>query len=238
MFAFERCRFADPRSAYSTHQPVLWEMAVRCDGPILEFGCGAGSTPLLELVSRRRGIPVVTFDNDRSWLERFASSMASPLHRFEYVSDWPKAFERVPNVERYGLVFVDQSPWEARAATVLEFRLRADYVVVHDCDYLPRVGLLGRSIRKLDGPHDVGERAYDDVFSSWREYFPAEPWPHATTGPPTLLASNFHDCDIDVDYRRYYGTRALRLLARALGRVRFALGSFGASDPLPMVRDP
>jgi hypothetical protein len=206
---FRFLHWADP---YRTHQPVLFELANRCTGPIVEFGCGEGSTELLHGVSERRGIPLLTLETDAEWMDRYAPDYESTLHRFELVTDWEEALEAPRwDEQRWGLAFVDQAPWEARAATVRRVRLTTEYVVVHDCDYLPEAGLMGTMIRPLNGPSDRGERHYDDVFSSWKEFFPVEPWPLSTTGPPTLVGSNVHDVStIDFSYEDYQPSRARR----------------------------
>jgi hypothetical protein len=189
---------------FATHQPVLWQIASGSALTMLEFGSGDGSTALLHRLSRDRNVPLITFDTDAAWLGRYAPSMESPLHQFRLVSSWEDTLASAEwDDRRYGLVFVDQEPWEARVATIHRFRLLAEYIVVHDVDYLPTHGLMGRSIRPLVGPDDVGSRTYDDVFTSYKEFFPPEPWPLRETGPPTLLGSNFNDCEINVDYSAF-----------------------------------
>lgn len=178
----------------TTHQPVLIAVAERCDGPIAEFGCGHGSTPLLHEIATRRGLRVLSLESDRAWLDAFRLDMESPTHQFRHVTDWQLELQRPEWRDRWGLVFIDQDPWEARPWTVATVRHTADYVVVHDCDHGARIGTLGRMIRDVAGAADRGERDYSDLFSSWIEFFPPEPWPWPPTGPPTLLGSNL--CDV------------------------------------------
>ena len=204
----------------ATHQPVLHEIASRCDGPILEFGCGEGSTPLLHEVCSRRGLRLLSLETEPAWMNRYAPSMQSRQHEFRLVSDWDELLASAEwDEHRWGLVFVDQHPWEARAKTIHRLRLNTDYVILHDCDHMTTTGLLGRSLRPIEGPHDIGERSYDDVFSSWKEYFPPEPWPLPSTGPPTLLGSNARDCELDLDYRKYQPPWPRRALYRIATRL-------------------
>jgi hypothetical protein len=191
----------DFRNRFATHQPVLWTIANESTGPIAEFGCGHGSTPLLHGIAEARGVSLLTLDGSREWLDRFRPRFESPQHEFRVVDDWDAELGDPRWDEQRYLVFVDQGPFEARAATVARVRHSADYVVLHDSDYFPEHGLFGRAVRPLLGAHDRGERNYDDVFSSWREFFPPEPWPYSPTGPPTLLGSN--RCDVarfEIDY--------------------------------------
>jgi len=204
MGLLEEIRSPQWANPFATHRPVLWAVASRTRRPLLEFGCGEGSTPLLDRAASLCNVPLITLDTDQAWLERYSRSLASPLHEFRLVSSWE---EELASEEwdggRYGVVFVDQSPWEARATTVRRFSHSADYVVLHDCDYLPSHGLLGESIAPIVGPHDPGKRSYAEVFKHFKEFFPPEPWPLRETGPPTLLASNFHECDLDVDLEAF-----------------------------------
>jgi len=219
----------DFRNRFATHQPVLWTVASAATGPIAEFGCGNGSTPLLHGIAERLGVPLLTLDDNRDWLERFRPQFENPSHEFTIVQDWEAELARPRWDERRYLVFVDQSSFEMRARTVDRFRRSADYVIVHDSDYFPEHGLFGRSIRPLLGPHDRGERNYDEAFSSWREFFPPEPWPFRPTGPPTLLGSNQHNvARFDIDYDDFLpswwklGRNVRRLMPR---RVRMELAN-------------
>ncbi len=173
-------------------------------GPVAEFGCGNGSTPLLHKFCARQGRQVVTFETDAKWLKKLSGSFRSEHHRFIEVASWKNILDH-PMMRRigWGLVFIDQTPFEARLLTVNALRDLPAYFVIHDCDYFPEHGLFGTCHRKLSGPHDTGWRTYDDVFSSYKEFFPLEPWPYPLTGPPTLLASNHFNCDVEIDFRAF-----------------------------------
>jgi hypothetical protein len=191
----------DWRSIMATHQPVIWAVAEHCAGPIVEFGAGHCSTPSLHAIAERRGLRLLSLETDPSWLERFRY-LESDFHELRLVESWEEELERPQWDEQWGMVFVDQLPWEWRAPTVNRVRKTAEYVVLHDCSAAPDHGL-GRRIREVNtnGSRDLGERDFDAVFSSWREFFPPQPWPHKTEGPPTLLGSNLRDTrEVDVDF--------------------------------------
>ena len=189
------------RNDLFTHQPVLFTVAEQCDGPIAECGCGFGSTFFLHEIAERRGVKVVSLDSDANWFRRF-SHLASENHEFRFVEDWQAELQRPEWDDRWGLVLVDQTDWSDRVLTVERVRTNADYVILHDSSASPPHGL-GHTLRPVNGPRDLGERDYDDAFSSWREFFPPEPWPNVD-GPPTLLASNRRDVNaFDVDYLRH-----------------------------------
>jgi hypothetical protein len=70
---------------------------------------------------------------------------------------------------------------------------------MHDCDYAPEHGQIGKSIRPLIGQQDIGERTWDEDIKYAKEYFPIKFVCH--TGPPTLLASDKFPCtDIQIDF--------------------------------------
>jgi hypothetical protein len=216
----------DWRNDYATHQPVLYAAALATSGPIAEFGCGHGSTVLLHELAADHGRPLVTLESDPSWLDRFRQRLESPTHEFRLVDDWDAELARSEWDDGWSLVFVDQQPWEARAATVRRVAETAELVVLHDADYVARAGLVGTELEPLAGPRRRGRRDYGDVFASWREFFPPEPWPYARTGPPTLLGSNVRDVhELDVDYRRHvprswHVLRHVRRAAPVAARVR------------------
>jgi hypothetical protein len=172
-------------------------------------------------------LPLITLETDAAWLSRYAPRLESPLHQFRLVSSWD---DELASSEwdgfQCGLVFVDQAPWEARVTTIERFRLTAEYVILHDSSYFPEHGLIGRSLRPVLGPGDIGERTYDDVFTSYKEFFPPEPWPLPSTGPPTLLGSNSRSCDIDVDLAAFAPPRWAR---RPLLKWHRASGMLGES---------
>jgi hypothetical protein len=199
---------------YATHQPVLYEIAQRCNGPVVEFGCGEGSTRLLHHVCAERGVALLTLDSEAEWLGRYSKTLASDLHEFRTVASWSDELAEIEQ-QHWGLAFIDQGSWEARAETARRLADKAEYVIVHDHDALADLGLLGSKIRPIAGPDDVGLRDFGEAFQSWREFFPNAPWPYPPTGPPTLLASNQHDVtDISVNYSQHVPPVVLQRVER------------------------
>lgn len=188
---------------YSTHQPVLYEALLRTSGPVIEFGCGHGSTPMLHHHCTEHRRKLITLESDKKWLHKFFLP-DEMYHKFIYVQDWDVVLASDEIIATaWDVAFVDQAPWEARYATILALKDIARFIVLHDCDYFPEHGVFGENVRGLNGPKDRGLRTYDDVFRYYKEFFPPEPWPHPRTGPPTLLASNFESCDWNVDFGKY-----------------------------------
>lgn len=189
---------------YSTHQPVLYEALLRTSGPVVEFGCGHGSTVLLHRFCAKHNRQLFSLESNGEWLAKFIK-YAAPRHTFIYVDDWVNALVDVRG-EPWAyceVALVDQHPWRARHLTIQAIKDTTKFIVLHDCDYFPGGGFFGKSLKKLSGAKDRGLRTYDDVFEYYKEFFPLEPWPYPPTGPPTLLASNFESCDWDVDFKKY-----------------------------------
>lgn len=190
-------------SAFYTHQPVLYKALELSTGPVLELGCGEGSTELLHRYCAKHNRELVSVESDHSWMSPYIAKLHSPFHKFEYTSDWWSATDRFAE-KRWGLVFIDQNTWEGRAYAFKKLKYSADYLVLHDCDYFPANGLLGKEITPLQGQHDVGERNWDSDVKYWKEFYPLKfmCWAGKVyTGPPTLLASELYPCkDIAVDF--------------------------------------
>jgi hypothetical protein len=196
--------FSHRTATYATHQPVLYEAVMRSSGPVLELGSGEGSTALLHILCGQQQRELLTLDNDPTWLGRYEARFQSPSHDFGLVEDWHGVLHSDSvSGRRWGVAFIDSSPWESRTLALRLLRNTTMFAVIHDVDYFPRWGMFGTETAPLRGAHDRGRRDYSDVFSSWREYLPLEPWPYPLTGPPTLLGSNQVNCDFDIDYSQY-----------------------------------
>lgn len=116
----------DPRR-WGSHWPALFA-AVRCtDGPIVEFGAGWGSTPLLAVIRGDRY--VLTVETDMAWARKFRD-LTSAGHDIEIVGDAARsmAFAR----EHWSVALVDSLPDEQRPELAERIAKTADVVIVHD----------------------------------------------------------------------------------------------------------
>jgi len=192
---------------YGTHQPVLYEALLRTSGSVIEFGCGASSTRLLHEYCEKYKRHLFSIDDDKEWLDKFRG-FATPRHEFIYVEDW-RVF--LSNSGRKAwqycdIAFVDSEPWTVRHWAIQAVKQTAKYIILHDCDYFPGIGMFGKNVKQLDGSQNRGLRTYDDIFKYYKEFFPLDPWPYPPTGPPTLLASNFEDCSWEINFEKYTDT--------------------------------
>jgi hypothetical protein len=215
---FADIQFTHRTDGYATHQPVLYEMAMRTTGPIIEFGCGNGSTDLLHEVCKQTGRILVTVDDDLNWLMRFAEKYRgdgyeednSGWHKFFYVAGkydhadprhWVDFLESSALLKtmNFDVCFVDQSPWLGRYETIKWFKGRTKYIIVHDCDYYPTNCVFGKIVGHT-GRHPILD--FGDLFRHSKVYYPLEPWV-CDTGPPTLLGSDFEVDLPEIDFSNY-----------------------------------
>jgi predicted O-methyltransferase YrrM len=194
--------------SYGTHRQFL-EQSLRLIGPeknVLEIGMGFNSTAIFRsYVERNSQARCISVENSDEYFVDVQRSLGEHVrHQFNKVGGDQSWFTVLTQLlkDKWGLVFIDSSPWDSRTIALLMFRSLARIVVVHDVDYYPHNGLWGREYRgiallpRVSGENELGEhgvRCYCDIFSSWVELFPTDPkW---FTGPPTLVGSNFLNLD-------------------------------------------
>ena len=83
-------RHREDNNGFATHQPVLEKIISLVDGPILELGCGEGSTELIHHYSVEKKIQVLTIESDKQWMERY-TYLQNENHEFianENLNEW------------------------------------------------------------------------------------------------------------------------------------------------------
>lgn len=103
----------------SSHFPVLAAAVYRTGGPVLELGCGWGSTPMLRLMCGTVRT-LESYDNSEKWAKEFGAT---------YVPNWDKW---MPKEDRYSVAFVDCSPGEERRHIIMKLKGRAKFIIAHD----------------------------------------------------------------------------------------------------------
>ena len=187
-------------NAFATHQPVLFSALSLTSGPVLELGCGEGSTRMMHHLCLNQGRELISIDHNAHYLSFYERRFRSRTHVFESGADWASALSRFASW-KWGVVFVDCGPgWHSRILPLQLFKDRATFIVIHDIDALVDSHLIGQSMSPINGTNDRGVRDYSETFKYWKEFFPLDPWPNHRTGPPTLLASNERSCEIEINY--------------------------------------
>jgi hypothetical protein len=151
-----------------------------CDGPVLEIGMGHYSTPFLhsycEEDGRRR---LVSLEDHAGWMAEYAHHETS-WHRLVGGS----YDQTIPTMamQKWGVVFLDESPGELRGHHLAEFlrqpnEYQADFIIVHDF-------------------HDAVKAAIEPLLATdglnWRVYQAQE--------PATLVVSKLHKLNFAPDF--------------------------------------
>lgn len=118
---------------YFTHYPILAAAVARTQGPILELGCGDGSTPMLHYMAGATGRYLLSADYDPIWLRKYTEGYGCPRrHEFSLVTDW-MTWPRLTET-RWGVVFVDLAPGEDRHRVISRLKGYTDLIIAHDSE--------------------------------------------------------------------------------------------------------
>jgi hypothetical protein len=125
----------------SSHFPVLAAAVARTKGPVIEFGMGDYSTPMLHGLCRDRLL--VSVESDPKWLAQF-EEFRSPNHELHLVNGAPNrsAWEQYKGIEErsdWSVALVDQ--WsDYRYDIALRLKGRCKFIICHDVEelFLPK----------------------------------------------------------------------------------------------------
>ena len=116
---------------YSTHIPALAAVAMHTQGPIVEFGCGDYSTPLLHEICRPQQRRLLSLETDKAWASRFLD-LRTPWHEI-LVGNSYEDFDQIVR-QPLDVAFIDHAPTERRVVDIAKLRPHAMIIVVHDAD--------------------------------------------------------------------------------------------------------
>lgn len=182
--------YKDP---FATHQEFLELYIKKTTGDIIEFGVGHGSTGFILDLIKGTNRKLVSLENNKDWYDNISQLYpANNQHEYIFVDDWNESLNKLDK-NGYSIVFIDQSPWEARIWTMNYFSKTAEYIIIHDVDYFPKSRLFGKIVPSIieikDNINLEPNFDFSDVFHNWKLYYPKKPWP-CSTGPPTLVGTN------------------------------------------------
>lgn len=115
--------FTQITSNWDSHRPLLWaalEATKHLKLPVLELGCGYGSTPFLQKYCVENELLLYSYDFDSNWAFKFHA-----IH----VTNW----DNIPWRKEYGVVLVDMSPGEYRRQALMKLP-NAKIIVIHDSE--------------------------------------------------------------------------------------------------------
>lgn len=115
---------------WSNHRYLLWEALEATKHlklPVMELGCGNGSTPFLRQYCSDNGIELYSYDSNKEWADKFNAG---------YVDDWNKLPHSVNAwIQDYSVVLIDESPGEHRKESLkLLSQGQVKIIVVHDSE--------------------------------------------------------------------------------------------------------
>ena len=117
---------------YSTHQVPLIAAVMQTEGPVVEFGLGHYSTPILHELCRDRY--VLSLDASPDWVRNF-DHLASDTHNFAVSPDhdWTIFDALVDQVPQWSVVLIDHGDdVSLRSRDIVRLKDRATFIVVHD----------------------------------------------------------------------------------------------------------
>ena len=115
---------------WGSHIPTLIKLLEITSGPVLELGLGIFSTPLLHNMCKVMGRKLVSYDNDKNWVDMH-SRFIKDDHEVYFVDNWDDA--KIDDTQ-WSVVLVDHGPSERRAVDTLRLKDNADYIALHDSD--------------------------------------------------------------------------------------------------------
>ena len=124
---------------YETHFPILAASVAMTKGPVIEFGCGWFSTPMLHKMCEVMGRDLLTIESDREWASNFQWMMSKTTsnfsHGFATGGHWMSVMDSlVEYIQPWGVAFIDYKPGEEREDIAAFMADKADIVVCHDSE--------------------------------------------------------------------------------------------------------
>lgn len=116
--------FVNITSNWDSHRPLLWQALEETKAlglPVLELGCGEGSTPILRQYCRDNKLKLFSYDNKKEWADKYQAN---------YVPDWEvKSFWHMD----FGVALIDHAPGEHRKHAISRLR-HVRILVAHDTE--------------------------------------------------------------------------------------------------------
>jgi len=114
---------------FGSHLAMLMKIVNMTNGPILELGGGAFSTPFLHWACFDKKRKLVTYDNEAKYFD-IIKAYESDYHKVHFVKDWDK----VDLSGYWSIALVDHHPNLKRKDSIRRLTHNCDYVIVHDTE--------------------------------------------------------------------------------------------------------
>lgn len=121
-----------PGTVWCSHLPLLKHFIQLTDKPVLELGCGYGSTPQLHLLCERYNRKLISVEDNFSWASKELVDLHNNNHQIIKVSSYDQ-FD--PNmVPIWGIVLIDHAPALRRNVEVMRLKSNTEYMILHDTE--------------------------------------------------------------------------------------------------------
>ena len=138
----QKTPIACPIDQYATHQRALARTALKAaiefpELPIVEFGVGYYSTPILREIAAALNVRIISYSSSDVWAQRFTAERQNEELHIINPDEWPKL-----SIPECSMLFVDNEQSVINRFKHIE-RLQAYYkfLVFHDADIVPKRGL-------------------------------------------------------------------------------------------------
>jgi len=170
-------------NGYHTHREYLKKELESLNKNIktecLEFGTGDGSALIFgEYAKLNKNVTITAYDNDYNWLNKTSKIYGLDNYKFTHVNNWDEFFSENNFNMVYDLVFVDQSPWEARIKSIDLIKDKSKIIILHDFDYF-NIGICEDVYSVKDGSYFHTKYGDDFELIGFHEQL-----------PPTLIMKN------------------------------------------------
>jgi len=119
-----KSEFVNITSNWDSYKPLLWaalEHTKVLGLPVLELGCGDGSTPILRRYCKDNKLKLFSYDHNKQWADKFQAN---------YVPDWEvKSFWHMD----FGVALIDHSPGEHRKSAISRLH-HVRILIIHDSE--------------------------------------------------------------------------------------------------------
>ena len=183
------------KNPYGTHKYIVKKILTNLSKKqksltIVEVGSGESSTKVFADFAKNNNHFFYSFETNKEYFLKIIKKIKiESTEKYSVNLKFIENYDMVKNFKNnIDFLFIDCAPWESRVSLLNYFKKKAKIIIIHDCDYFPNNKMFGKLVRPINNIKDTGYRNYDDVFSSWYEYFPRRF--HSKTGPPTLIGSN------------------------------------------------
>lgn len=167
---------------YYTHRPYLIKTLENIiisnnNAMILELGVGDGSSEIMnKYATQYKFLQIFGFETDYTWASLMNKKYGRQNYSINHIDNWSDTlYEKIIeqyNVDKFDLVFVDQTPWQARINAINKLDGRFVKLILHDYDY-------------YNSPEAKYSTGYDSFFKPYIDRYNLQAYFDIL--PPTLI---------------------------------------------------